>query len=385
MHDGVSDATPNLGTSPTLETRARLRELGLAVGYLPTGPLNAITDVAGVRVGHVTIIEDAPKVLRTGVTAIHPLAEPYWERTVFAGFHCYNGFGEVTGSHWIAETGILTSPICLSSAFSVGVLRDTLLAHPQRNGIDERLHQPMAGETFDGVLNDGWHGPITREHVAQALDNACSGAVEEGAVGGGAGMMTHEFKGGIGTSSRVAATPSGSFTVGALVQSNYGNRQDLTVDGVPVGRHIGYDHTDSPQRRDEGSIVIVLATDAPLLPPQCRRLAQRGGIGLGRTGGFGSNRSGDFVVAFSTANRLPFVETDIVEGLRMLPNEAMNPLFHAAAEAVEEAIVNSMTTAQSMRGKDGMLVRALPLDRLVEVMAQYGRADRVASRREARQ
>ena len=354
-------------------SRARLRDLGLTIGVLPTGRINAITDVAGVRVGHVTIRADAPKVLRTGVTAIHPLDVPYHEQTVFAGYHCYNGFGEVTGSRWLDEVGILTSPIVLSSAFSVGVLRDALLAHPKTIGIDERQHQPLAGETFDGVLNDGWHGPVTREHVYDALNAAQPGPVAEGAVGGGTGMMTHEFKGGIGTSSRVATTPEGAFTVGALVQSNYGNRRDLTIDGVPVGRHIGYDLCDSPQRRDEGSIVIVVATDAPLLPPQCKRLAQRAGIGLGRVGGFGSNRSGDFIVAFSTANRLPFVETKVVEGLRMLPNESMNPLFRAAAEAVEEAIVNSMTMAETTTGKDGTTVNALPLDRLVEVMTRYGR------------
>ena len=362
--------------------RARLRDLGLKVGYLPTGPLNAITDVAGVRVGHVTVIEENPHVLRTGVTAIHPLNVPYWEETVFAGFHNYNGFGEVTGSHWIEETGILTSPICISSAFSVGVLRDTLLANPQRNGIDERLHQPMAAETFDGVLNDGWHGPITRAHVEEALAAAKTGPVEEGAVGGGTGMMCHEFKGGIGTSSRLVNGPHGTFTVGALVQSNYGNRKDLTIDGVPVGRHIGYDITESPQRRDEGSIVIIVATDAPLLPPQCRRLARRAGIGLGRVGGFGSNRSGDFIIAFSTANRLPFQETGIVEGLKMYPNEDMNDLFRAVAEAVEEAIVNSMTAAETMQGRAGTIVHALPLDRLVEVMALYGRgpeADRAGA------
>ena len=359
--------------------QCRYRDLGLTIGQLPTGPLNAITDVAGVRVGHVTRIEDDPRILRTGVTAIQPLDVPYWQETVFAGFHSFNGFGEVTGSHWIAETGILTSPICMSSAFSIGVLRDTLLAHPQKNGIDDRWHQPMAGETFDGVLNDGWDGPITRADVATALDAATGGMVAEGSVGGGTGMMTFEFKSGIGTASRVAATEQGRFTVGALVQSNFGNRSELTIDGVPVGRHLGYDVVDSPQRRDQGSIVIVLATDAPLLPPQCERLARRGGIGLGRVGGFGSNRSGDFIVAFSTGNRLPFHETEIVEGLRMLPNETMNPLFRAASEAVEEAIVNSMTMSGTMSGKDGTTVHALPLDRMVEIMKRYGRGPAVAS------
>lgn len=354
-------------------TRARLRDLGLSIGVIPAGPLNAITDVPGVRVGHVTVIEDRPNVLRTGVTAVHPLDAPYWENTVFAGFHSYNGFGEVTGSRWVDEVGILTSPIVMSSAFSVGMVRDALLADPRAHGIEERLHQPMAAETFDGILNDGWHGPLDRSHVTAALDAATDGPVTEGAVGGGTGMMTHEFKGGIGTSSRVAATSHGYVTVGALVQSNYGNRHDLTIDGVPVGRHIGYDRVESPQRRDEGSIVIVVATDAPLLPPQCRRLAQRAGIGLGRVGGFGSNRSGDFITAFSTGNRLPFQETGVIDWLRMFPNEAMNPLFRAAAEAVEEAIVNSMTCAETMTGKDGVTVHALPLDMLVEIMTRFGK------------
>ncbi|WP_197723666.1 P1 family peptidase [Sphingosinicella microcystinivorans] len=354
-------------------TKCRYRDLALTIGQLPTGPLNAITDVAGVRVGHVTRIEESPRILRTGVTAIQPLGVPYWQETVFAGFHSYNGFGEVTGSHWIAETGILTSPICMSSAFSVGVLRDTLLAHPKQNGIDDRWHQPMAGETFDGVLNDGWDGPVTRADVIAALDAAAGGPVAEGSIGGGTGMMSFEFKSGIGTSSRVTATTCGSFTVGALVQSNFGNRSELTVDGVPVGRHLGYEVVDSPQRRDQGSIVIVLATDAPLLPPQCARLARRGGIGLARVGGFGSNRSGDFIVAFSTGNRVPFNEAVIAEGLRMLPNEAMNPLFRAASEAVEEAIINSMTMSDSMTGVDGTTVHALPNDKLVEVMQRYGR------------
>ena len=354
--------------------RARLRDLGFGVGRLPTGPLNAITDVGGVRVGHVEIRADAPKVVRTGVTAVHPLERTFLEETVFAGFFSYNGFGEVTGSHWINEAGILTSPICMSSAFSVGMLRDTLLAYPYASkGIDDRWHQPVAAETFDGVLNDGWSGPVGRGDVERALAAAKGGPVAEGCVGGGVGMMCHEFKGGIGTSSRVVETKAGRFTVGVLVQSNYGNRSELTIDGVPVGRHIGYDVVDSPQRREQGSIVIVTATDAPLLPPQCKRLAHRATIGLSRVGGFGSNRSGDFSIAFSTGNRLPFHEQDVVTGLKMLPNEWLNPFFRAAAEACEEAIVNSLTMAETTTGAGGTTVHAIPLNLLSEIMARYGR------------
>lgn len=366
--------------SKSTTSRARLRELGLSIGYLPTGPLNAITDVMGVRVGHVTISEDEPHVVRSGVTAVLPLDLPYWEASVFGGFDVYNGFGEVTGSHWIRETGVLSSPIVLTSAFSIGVARDALLAHPFRHGISDRWHQPCAAETYDGVLNDGLSAPVTRTHIEQALENAVGGPVVEGAVGGGTGMMSFEFKAGIGTASRVAQTSTGTYTVGVLVQANFGNRKHLTVDGVPVGRHLGYTIVDSPQRRDgdlveesKGSIVIVVATDAPLIPSQLNRLARRAGIGLARVGGFGNNRSGDFTIAFSTANVLPFNQNGIVEGLRMLANEELNALFPATAEATEEAIINSMTAADTMTGVRNTTVHALPLSALRDIMAQYGR------------
>ena len=361
------------------ERRVRLRELGLVVGTLPTGPLNAITDVAGVRVGHVTVIEDSPRIVRSGVTAILLWDAAPWTRSVFAGFDRYNGFGEVTGTHWIAETGLLSSPIVLTSAFSIGVARDALLALPFKQGVNDRWHQPCTGETYDGVLNDGLAAPVEAAHVEAAINTARSGPVAEGAVGGGTGMMSFEFKSGIGTSSRVIHTAGQDFTVGVLVQSNFGNRRHLTVDGVPVGRHIGYDITDSPQRRDDkveeskGSIVIVVATDAPLLPPQLNRLARRAGIGLARVGGFGNNRSGDFTLAFSTGNALPFGQHGVVSGLAMLGNEDMNPLFPAAAEAAEEAIVNSLTMAPTTTGVRNTTVHALPLDRLLAVMTQYGR------------
>ncbi len=357
------------------ERRARLRDLGLSIGSLPTGPLNAITDVEGVGVGHVTLIADAPAVIRTGVTAVVPVLGRLWDASVFAGFDRYNGFGEVTGTHWIAETGLLASPIVLTSAFSIGVARDALLALPMKHGIEERWHQPCAGETYDGVLNDGLAAPIERRHVEEAIAAAKGGPVDEGAVGGGTGMMSFEVKSGIGTSSRRIDVAGRACTVGVLVQSNFGNRRHLTIDGVPVGRQLGYDVVDSPQRRDDdepvetrGSIVIVVATDAPLIPSQLDRLARRAGIGLGRVGGFGNNRSGDFVVAFSTANLLPFRQTGMIEGLAMAGNEALNPLFPAVAEATEEAIVNALTMARTMTGHRGATVHALPLDRLVDAM-----------------
>ncbi len=350
--------------------RARLRELGLTIGTLPTGPLNAITDVPGVGVGHVTLIEDRPHVVRSGVTAIVPqrhASGSLWRNAVFAGFDRYNGFGEVAGSHWIAETGLLASPIVLTSAFSIGLARDALLALPFTQGVADRWHQPCVGETYDGVLNDGLAAPA-------------AAPVAEGAVGGGTGMMSFEFKSGIGTASRRVRCGAAEYTVGVLVQSNFGNRSQLTVDGVPVGRHIPYTLVDSPQRREDaapeetkGSIVIVVATDAPLLPPQLNRLARRAGIGLARVGGFGNNRSGDFTVAFATGNVLPFGQDGVVEGLRMLGPEDMNPLAPAAAEATEEAIVNALTAADTMTGVRGTTVHALPLARLRTLM-QRGRA-----------
>lgn len=274
-----------------------------------------------------------------------------------------------------SETGLLSSPIVMTSAFSIGVARDTLLALPFLHGVPERWHQPCAAETNDGLLNDGLAAPVRREHVEAAIAAAITGPVAEGAVGGGTGMMSFEFKSGIGTSSRRVHAAGRPWTVGVLVQSNFGNRRHLTVDGVPVGRDLGYNVTPSPLQRDagkvdetKGSIVIVLATDAPLLPPQLNRLARRANAGLSRVGGYGNNRSGDFALAFSTANMLPFHQVGLVHGLTMLGGEDMNPLLPAAAEAAEEAIVNSLTMASTMTGVRGTTVHQLPLDRLQGLM-----------------
>ena len=350
--------------------RCRLRDLGITIGRLPTGPLNAITDVEGVRVGHATVIADEPTVARTGVTVVLPTdAQPYHEQ-VFAGFFNFNGYGEMGGTHWIAESGMLASPICLTSTFSLGAMRDALTQHRFRHAPHAAGLQPLVAETNDGWLNDGAHPRLGPAELDAAIAAARGGAVAEGNVGGGTGMICHEFKGGIGTSSRLAQTPSGAFTVGALVQANYGRRVDFTAAGVPVGRHIDRKLTPVP-REEDGSIIITVATDAPLIPSQCARLAKRATVGLGRVGGTGANGSGDLFLAFSTGNRIPSLADKPIEGIRMLPNAHISPLFVAVAEAVEEAILNALTAADTMTGRDGHVVHALPLDRLREIWAEW--------------
>lgn len=352
----------------------------IRIGTWERGPLDAITDVAGVRVGHVTLIHDEPRVARTGVTAIHPLATPYWEENVFAGFHRFNGFGEMCGTHWIAETGLLSSPIVLTSSYSLGVARDALFAHPfAAMGEQMRFHHPLCGETNDVFLNDGLARHVTHDHVWQALDTAQAGPFEQGSVGGGTGMVAFGFKGGIGTSSRVVRTPSGRFTVGVLAQTNFGSRAKLTVAGQPVGELIGADLVPLPQFSIGGSVVVVVATDAPLLPAQCNRLAQRSVVGLGRTGAIGGNTSGDFVVAFSTANTVPpFADAPVSSG-RMLPNMHMNPLFEGVIEATESAVLHSMLHSRTMTGVHGRTVHALPIAMLREKLAECRGGQQVAT------
>ena len=339
----------------------RARDLGIRIGDLEPGPLNAITDVDGVRVGHTTLIEGDS--VRTGVTVVAPPDEP-----LFAGTHTLNGNGELTGLEWVRESGLLTTPIGITNTFSVGVVRDTIVAVQARAGRD-LWHLPVVGETYDGLLNDigGFH--VTAEHVFAAYDAASAGPVPEGSVGGGTGMICHGFKGGIGTSSRVAS----GFTVGVLVQANHGRRPRLQVDGVPVGRELGGDRVPLPPRPDTGggSIIVVVATDAPLLPHQCDRIAQRAALGVARTGGAGENSSGDLVIAFSTGNRgLAGAERVAVE---MLANERIDPLFYAAIDSTEEAIVNALLAAETMTGRNGVTVHALDGEQLAEVMERYAR------------
>jgi len=362
--------------------RLRARDLGIVIGELTPGANNAITDVDGVRVGHATLIEGEGRLrvghgpIRTGVSVVLPPGDlgDAW----FAGSHVLNGNGEVTGLLWLNDSGTLRSPIALTNTHSVGVVRDALAWVECRQRGNEELYWslPVVGETWDGLLNDinGQH--VRAEHLEQALDSATGGAVAEGNVGGGTGMVCHEFKGGIGTSSRVISSERGKSTVGVLVQANYGTRSRLTVAGVPVGRHIPtselvspYEQADKLPSAGGGSIIIVLATDAPLLPHQCRALAERAGLGFARAGGSGSTSSGDIFVAFATGNRLSAIDPAPPAQVAMVGEEALSALFWAAIEATEEAIVNALVAAETMTGRDGITAHALPHDRLVELMA----------------
>ncbi len=368
----------------------RARELGLEIGILPSGSNDAITDVEGVRVGHSTIVRgDGPLVVgegpvRTGVTVVCPREGSARDEPVFAGCHRFNGNGEMTGLEWIREAGALTTPVAITNTHSVGVVRDALIAAEleERPDADEYWSLPVVAETYDGTLNDinGQH--VAAEHVREALRGAAGGPVVEGSVGGGTGMICHEFKGGIGTASRLIPEDQGGWTVGALVQANYGSRSTLRVDGAPVGRVLTTDRVPSPFEDEEteqpagtGSIIVVLATDAPLLPIQCDRLAIRAGVGLARMGGGLDDGSGDIFLAFATGNRgLPRAVLDAelpqTVPVRMLPNERMTPLFHAAAEATEAAILNALLAAGTVTGRDGITAYGLSPDLLLDALEE---------------
>ncbi len=354
--------------------RARLRDLGIAIGRLPTGPSNAITDVPGVLVGHRTLIFDTPRVARTGVTVVLPRDGGIWLDHAFAGCFSFNGNGEMTGLAWLEESGVLSSPIAITNTHQVGLVRDSLVSYAIERGYSDSWLLPVVAETFDGWLNDIDAFHLAREDVYQALDSARGGPVAEGNVGGGTGMVCHGFKGGIGTASRVVEVLGARYTVGALVQANYGARELLRVDGVPVGLEIGPDRVPTPrqaaQQAGAGSIIVVVATDAPLVPTQCARLARRATVGLARVGGVGYNGSGDIFLAFATGNHLPRAH-DGLYTLQMVPHDQLNPAFDAVAEAVEESILNALTAAETMVGFKGRVVHALPLDALREVMARY--------------
>jgi D-aminopeptidase len=358
-------------------SRARLRDLGIKIGSLPVGPFNAITDVPDVWVGHATIIHDEPHVARTGITMILPRQGAIGHDYAFAGFHRFNGCGEITGIQWLEETGLLSSAIALTNTRQIGMVRDAMseisFSHPQFGP----FWLPVVAETYDGFLNDMSAPPLTRQHVLEAMQSASGGAVPEGNVGGGTGMICHEFKGGIGTSSRVVATQSGTYTVGALVQTNYGERSQLRVDGVPVGIELGYAKVPGPWQEPplSSSIIVVIATDAPLLADQCRRLAQRAASGLARTGGVGQNTSGDLFLAFATGHHIPAGADSPIQLGVMLPNQQLNPFFEAVADTVEESILNALTAAETMTGFQGHTVHALPLDELQQVMSRYRRSD----------
>ncbi len=373
----------------------RARDLGVSIGEGTPGPFNAITDVDGVRVGHTTLISgDGPLVVgvgpvRTGVTVIVPHDGDVWAEPVFAGAATLNGNGELTGLEWIRESGLLTGAIGLTNTNSVGTVRDALVSSAAASHDPGALHWslPVAGETYDGGLNDIGGRHVRAEHVAAALAAARGGPLDEGNVGGGTGMICHEFKGGIGTASRRLPVADGGWTVGVLVQANYGRRGLLRIDGVPVGEEIPLTEVPSPHadvRRPPdrgpgaGSIIGIVATNAPLLPHQCARLARRAPLGLARVGGFGSTTSGDLFLAFATGNRgMPPTESDPAGGgvleLRGVMDRALDPLFEATVEATEEAIVNALVAAETMTGRDEITAQRLPHNRLVEVMRRHGR------------
>jgi D-aminopeptidase len=366
----------------------RARDVGIAIGFGEPGPNNAVTDVAGITVGHTTLIQGEGELrvgvgpVRTGVTVLIP-RERVWAQPVFAGWHRLNGNGELTGTTWIRESGLLTTPVGLTNTHSVGAVRDSLVTAIARERASREVFWclPVVGETWDGLLNDinGHH--VRPEHVEHALASATAGPVPEGNGGGGTGMICHGFKGGIGTASRVLGEEGGGFTVGVLVQANHGRRELLTVAGIPAGRLIGDDEIPipgpaAPEGQRRGSIIAVVATDAPLLPHQCERLAQRAGLGVARAGGVGEHWSGDLFLAFATGNREIPTSDDrsappLVTSVRMLANGSLSALFDAVVEATEEAIVNALLSAETMTGRDGIVAHALEPELLVAALERY--------------
>lgn len=363
------------------QTKPRARDLGVPFAGTP-GPLNAITDVPGVAVGHATLITGEGKLVvgqgpvRTGVTAVWPRGKGV-TASVMAGYSALNGVGEMTGSHIIEELGAFTGPVTLTGTLSVGVVRDAVITWARQNVPDRQalfyFSLPVVAETWDGILHDAHGQHVRPEHVFAALDGAASGPVAEGCVGGGTGMIAFGFKSGIGTASRLVQSKAGAFTVGALVQANYGRREQLVVAGVPVGAEI---EDLRPSRETElamsSSIIVLLATDAPFLPGQLKRLARRAGMGLARTGSTAHNSSGDIFLAFSTAP-LPAAVAPGLHAYEFVPNSHIDPFFDAVVEATEEAIVNSLIAADTMSGVNGLTIHGLPHDRLQDILRRYNR------------
>ena len=361
--------------------KPRGRDIGIPFAGTP-GPLNAITDVAGVEVGHTTLISGEGNLkigegpVRTGVTAILPTGKKH--RPVFAAWHSLNGNGEMTGTTWIEESGYLEEPVLISNTHSVGAVSEAVIAwrakakyHAEGDGWGW-ASLPVVAETWDGRLNDihGFH--VKRKHVFAALDGASAGPVAEGNVGGGTGMVCHRFKSGIGTASR---TLDSGHTLGVLVQANYGAREDLRIAGIPIGTELTdlqpVMHGLDP-KADGGSIIVVVATDAPFAPHQLKRIAKRVPLGIGRTGGFGSNSSGDIFLAFSTAEAGRKNERGLVE-FETVPNDEIDPFFRATVQATEEAVINALVAAETMTGINGNTVHAMPLDRVRAILRRHGR------------
>ncbi|MDQ3198701.1 MAG: P1 family peptidase [Verrucomicrobiota bacterium] len=365
-------------TTPPTKPAVRARVLGIPFEGTP-GKLNAITDVAGVEVGFTTLVSGEGKLevgkgpVRTGVTAIIPRGHESLNDPVYAGSFSLNGNGEMTGTVWVEESGFLEGPIVITNTHSVGVARDAAIKWRLEHGAADKTGYwwslPVVAETWDGWLNDinGFH--VKAEDVAHALDTAKGGPVAEGSVGGGTGMICYEFKGGTGTASRVLEKPKGGYTIGALVQANCGRRSQLTIAGVPVGKEI----PGSVYPKETGSIIIVVATDAPLLPGQLKRLARRASLGLARTGATSGNGSGDLFLAFSTANPGANNPEQPTHSVQTVPNDRLDPIFQATVEAVEEAIVNALVDNEDMTGRDGHQVSALPHQQLQQILKKYNR------------
>jgi D-aminopeptidase len=370
---------------PAIESKQiRARDIGIPFEGAP-GKFNAITDVAGVAVGYTTLINGEGKLdvgkgpVRTGVTAILPRGHDSLNDPVYAGVFSLNGNGEMTGTAWVEESGFLEGPIVTTNTHSVGVARDAVIAWRIQHGAADTTGYwwslPVVAETWDGWLNDinGFH--VKAEHIAQALDSAHGGAIEEGSVGGGTGMICYEFKGGSGTASRKIEikekkdAPARSFTVGVIVQANCGRRSQLTIAGVPIGKEI----PGEVYKEEAGSIIIVVATDAPLLPHQLKRLARRASLGLARTGSVSGNGSGDLFLAFSTANPNVANPDQLMHNVQTIPNDLMDPIFTGVVQATEEAIVNALVDNHSMTGRDDHRVDALPHDRLRDLLKKYNR------------
>src|SRR5215467_9372079 len=395
-----------LALSPSLafsQTKPRENDLKLPIGGTP-GPLDAITDVAGVEVGHATLISGTGKLVvgqgpvRTGVTIVHPRGKANPD-PVFAAWFTLNGNGEMTGTTWVQESGYLEGPIAITNTHSVGVVRDAIIKwEVSQKNVLQPWWLPVVAETYDGSLNDinGFH--VKEEHAMAALNAATGGLPKEGVVGGGTGMTCLGFKGGIGTASRKLPANQGGYTVGVLVQCNFGARRDLRIAGVPVGEEItdlqpcfANSEPDQPNARrhcnapagtagddrrldapEQGSIIVVVATDAPLMPHQLKRIATRVSLGVGRQGGFGGNGSGDIFIAFSTANPKSW-SSDSVTSVRMLTNDRISPLFQATAQATEAAITNALLAAETTTGANDLRIFAMPVDRMLEAMRKYGR------------
>jgi D-aminopeptidase len=355
--------------------KPRARDLGIPFEG-STGMFNAITDVSGVTVGYATVIEGHSA--RTGVTIIHPRGNRD-HTPVYAGVHSFNGNGEMTGAAWVEEGGLLEGPIGITNTHSVGIVRDTIIAWQAKNGaLYQKWSCPVVAETADGWLNDMNSFHVKEHHVMQALNSAKDGAVEEGNIGGGTGMLCYEFKGGTGTSSRKLPDNLGSWTVGVLAQCNFGRRYQLTITGAPVGQHLlddaPFTNGENPFEQDDGSLIVIIATDAPLLPHQLKRLAKRATIGMARTGSMGGNGSGDIFLAFSTANpEAAQGDTKGLSNIQTLANDHIDPMLFASGLATEEAIINALIAAEDMTGHNGVDIKALPHKKMQEILGKYNR------------